>query len=77
MSIRSLQHLCAKFEKIHTIQDLPRVPKHQLLTPEMLSAMNNCLRNNDKLTASKPKDKLLERCTDLLYMSLSTIKRLK
>lgn len=75
MTIRSLQRLCAKFEKMHTIKDISRAPKRRLLTPEMLSAMDNCLRNDDELTASKLKTKLLERCTNLPDVSLSTIKR--
>lgn len=55
VTIRSLQRSCAKFEKMHTIKDISRAPKCRLLTPEMLSAMDNCLRNDDELTASKLK----------------------
>ena len=77
VTIRSLQRLCVKFEKMHTIKDISRAPKRRLLTPEMLSAMDNCLRNDDQLTASKLKTKLLERCTNLPDVSLSTIKRLE
>ena len=77
VTVRSLQHLCVKFEKMHTIRDISRAPKHRLLTPEMLSAMEGCLRNDDKLTASKLKTKFLERCTNFPDLSLSTIKRLE
>ena len=48
----SLQCLYAKSEKMHTIQDLSEVPKRQWLTPEMLSTMDEWLRNDDELTAT-------------------------
>ena len=75
MSLRSLQRLCAKFEKLHTIQDLPRAPKPQLLTAEILSDMDQSLRNNNELTAKNLKAKLSERCTNFPDVSLSTIRR--
>ena len=58
--MQSLQHLYNKFEKVCTIQDLPGLLKHQWLTPEMLFTMDDWLRNDDELTASKLKAKLLE-----------------
>lgn len=73
--LRSLQRLCSKFEKMHTIKDLPRAPKRRLLTTEMLSDMDECLRDNDELTAKKLKDKLIERCTNFPDVSLPTIRR--
>ena len=70
----SLQRLCSKFEKFHTIRDISRAPKHILLTTEMLSAMDNCLRNEDELTAaSKLKTKLLQQCVNFPDVSLSTM----
>ena len=75
VSIRSLQRLCAKFEKTRTIQDLPKATKCRVLTPEMLSAMDESLRNDDELTARSLKTCLYERFTDLPDVSLSTIKR--
>ena len=75
VSLRSLQRLCAKFEKMHTIQDLPRAPKPRLLTAEMLSDMDQSLRNNDELTAKKLKTELSERCTNFPDVSLPTIRR--
>ena len=77
VSIRSLQCLCAKFKKMHTIKDMSRASKCRLLTPEMLSAMDNCLRNDNELKASKLKTKLLERCTNLPDVPLTMIKRLE
>ena len=75
ISVRSLQRLCAKFEKMHTIQDLPRAFKHRMLTPQMLSAMDESLSNDDELTARKLKARLREQFTELPDVSLSTIKR--
>lgn len=75
VTIRSLQRLCAKFEKLHTIQDLPRASKRRLLTPEMLSTMDENLRNDDELTARKMKAKLQEQCANFPDVSLATIKR--
>ena len=55
--MHSLQHLSTKLKKMCTVQDdIPGVPKHQWLTPEILSTiLDDCLRNNDELTASKLK----------------------
>ena len=75
VSVRSIQRLCSKFEKLKTIQDLPRAPRRRLLTPQMLSAMEENLRNDDELTARKLKDRLREQFTDLPDVSISTVKR--
>ena len=75
VKLRSLQRLCNKFQTKHTIQDLPRATKPRLLTTEMLSTMEDCLRNDDKLTARKLKVKLSEKFENFPEVSLSTIKR--
>ena len=75
VSLRSLQRLCAKFKRVRTIRDLPRASKRRLLTPQMLSAMDESLRDNDELTARKLRDTLREKFTELPQVSLSTIKR--
>ena len=48
---------------------------YRLLTTEMLSTMEDCLRNDDKLTARKLKVKLSEKFENFPEVSLSTIKR--
>ena len=60
---------------MHTIQDLPRIPKRQLLTPQMLSTMYKSLYNDDELTARRLKAHLRERFTDLPDVLSPTIKR--
>ena len=75
ISLRSLQRLMAKFNKMHTVQDLPRAPKHRLFSPEMLSAIDESLDNDDELTARKLKARLRERYPDIPDVSLSTLKR--
>ena len=75
VSVRSLQRLCSKFNKKHTIRDLPRATKPRLLTPEMLSTIEDCLRNDDELTARKLKAKLCEKFTNFPDVSIATIKR--
>ena len=75
VSLRSLQRLCAKFKRTRTIRDLHRAPKRRLLTPEMLSAMDESLHNDDELTVRKLKARLRERFANLPDVSLSTIKR--
>ena len=75
VSMRSLQQLCTKFEKMCTIQDLPRVPKRRLLTPQMLSTMYKSLHNDDELTARKLKAHLRDQFTDLPDVLSPTIKR--
>ena len=77
MSMQNLQYLYTKFEKMCTIQELlgawSGVSKHWRLTPEMLSSVDNCLRNDDGLTVSKLKAKLLEKCTSFPDAALSTM----
>ena len=75
VSIRSLQRLCVKFNRFHTVENLPRVARPWLLTSEMLSTMNNLLRNDDELTARRLSDKLHEEYANLPDISLSTIKK--
>ena len=75
VSMRSLQRLCAKFEKEHTIQDLPRKSKPRLLTADMLSTMEQSLRKDDELTARKLRTTLSEKFPDFPNVSLATIKR--
>ena len=61
VSMRTLQRLCAKFKEMGTIQDIPRTFKCQVLNPQMPSAMDQCLRNDDELTARKLKTRLHEQ----------------
>ena len=75
VSVRSLQRLCQKFEKVHTIRDLPRKPKARLLTEEMLLAMDQILRD-DEATARRVRTRLCERFASFPEVSLATIKRL-
>ena len=60
--MQSLQHLSTKLKKMCIVQDdISGVSKHQWLTPEILSAiLDDCLRNDDELTASKLKAKFLQ-----------------
>lgn len=75
VSLRSLQYLSLKFKKFHTIRDLHRAPKKRLLTTEMMAAIEDNLRNDDELTATKLKRKLSEKFTTFPDVSISTIKR--
>ena len=52
---------------------LPRTFKCRVLTPQILSVMDESL-SNDELTARKLKACLCEQFTDLPDVSLSTIK---
>lgn len=75
VSVRSLERLYAKFEKMHTIQDLPRKSKPRLLNADMMSTMEQSLRKDDELTARKLRTTLSERFVDFPNVSLATIKR--
>ena len=75
VSLRSLQRLCAKFQRMHTIQDLHRASKLRILTPEIVTVMDESLRSDDEMTARKLKSKLGEKFVELPEVSLSTIKR--
>ena len=75
VSIRNLQRLCVKFDRFHTVENLPRVARPRLLTSEMLSTMNDLLKNDDELTARHLSDKLHEEYANLPDISLSTIKK--
>ena len=75
VSVRSLQRLCEKFKKVHTIQDVRRKSRDRLLTVDMLSTMEQCLREDDELTARKLRNTLSEKCADFPNVSLATIKR--
>lgn len=75
MSMGSLQRLLNKFQKVHTVRDLPRATRPRLLTPEMVSALESYLRNDDEMTARKLKTKLGENFTNFPNVSLATIKR--
>ena len=67
ISVQSLQRLCMKFKKMHTIQDLPMKMRPRLLTEEMLSAMDKILRDDDEATARRFRATLclLQRVTQL------------
>ena len=75
VSLRSLQHLWSKFQKVYTVRDLPRATRPRLLTAEMVSALEDCLRNDDEMTARKLKTKLGENFNNFPNVSLATIKR--
>ena len=75
ITLRSLQHLIAKFSKYHTIQDLTRAHKIKLLTANMMGTIEESLRSNDELTARKLRTKLSETFPNAQEVSLSTIKR--
>ena len=75
VSLHSLQHLCAKFQRMHTIQDLHRASKPRILIPEMVTVMEESLTSDDKLNTRKLKNKLGEKFVQLPEVSLSTIKR--
>ena len=64
VTLRSLYYLSAKFKKFHTIRDLHRTPRKRLLTAEMMTAIENSLRNDDELTARKLRRKLSEMFPD-------------
>ena len=74
VSLRTLQRLCLKFQTVHTIEDLPRGRCPRILTVEMGAMMEQCLRNDDELTARKLKALLTIWYPDL-KVSLSTVKR--
>ena len=75
VSLRSLQRLWSKFQKVHTVRDLPRATRPRLLTAEMVSVLEDCLRNDDEMTARKLKTKLGENFNNFPNVSLATIKR--
>ena len=75
VSLSSLQRLWSKFQKVHTVRDLPRATRPRLLTAEMVSALEDCLRNDNEMTAGKLKTKLAEKFTNFPNVSLATIKR--
>ena len=69
--------VCITGLKKCTIQDLSGLQKRWQLIPEMLSTMDDWLRTNNEVTASKLKAKLLEWCTSFPDVDLSiTIKML-
>ena len=61
---------------MHTIQDLPRKTRPRLLTEEMLSAMDQMLREDDEATARRLRATLCEKFPSSPEVSLPTIKRL-
>ena len=75
VSLRSLQRVWSKFQNVHTVRDLPRVTRPRLLTAEMVSALEDCLRNEDEMTARKLKTMLAEKFTHFPNVLLATIKR--
>ena len=74
--MQSLQDLSTKLKEMCTVQDdISGVPKHQWLTPEILSAiLDDCLRNDNELTASKLKAKFLQQYANFHDVSLSKLK---
>ena len=75
VKLHSLYRLCDKFQTRHTVRDIPRATRPRLLTKEMLSTMEDCLRSDDELTARRLKAKLREKFENFPEVSLSTIKR--
>ena len=74
ITLRSIQHLCAKFSKFHTIRDLTRAHKTRLLTTDMMKMVDESLQSNNKLTSKKLKTKLSEKFPSIQGVSLATIK---
>ena len=74
VSLRSLQHLHQKFQRFHTIRDLPKATRPRILTEMMMKAIDDSLKGDDELTARKLKAKLSIRFVNLPDVSLSTIK---
>ena len=75
VSLHRLQRLWSKLQKVHTVRDLPRATRPRLLTAEMVSALEDCLRNDDEITVRKLNTKLGENFINFPNVSLSTIKR--
>ena len=73
--MRSIQRLWTKFQRTHSIHDLPRAAKPRLITAEMLNSIDIYLRNDVELKARKLVIKLGKDCGDLPDVSNSTIKR--
>ena len=75
VSLRSLQYLLAKFQKFHTIKDLPRARRPRLLNDDMINSIEESLRADDELTARKLREKLTRVFPNLSNVAISTIKR--
>jgi len=76
VTIRSIQRLLTKFKLFHTIKDLKRKSRARLLTPAMLDKVEEFMRGDDELTASKLRDKLCDYFgPNDKVPSISTIKR--
>ena len=76
VSVRSLQRLCQKFKRMHTMQDLSRKLRPRLVTDKMLSAMDQILREDDEVTVRMLRTRLCEKFANFPKVSLATIKRL-
>lgn len=74
ITTRSLQRLVKKFRDHYTIRDLPRKKRPKKLTEEMVTLLDDMLRENDETTATQIRSKLMEQFEDL-NVSLSTVKR--
>ena len=73
ITLRSLQHLCHKFQNFHTVHDLTKTTKSRLLTKEMMNTIEQSLKSDDEMTARKLRTKLAEEFSNLPNVS-ATIK---
>lgn len=76
ITTRSLQRLLKKFREHHTIKNLPRRKRSKKLSEEMVTLLDDMLRENDEMTARQIQSKLGEYFEDL-DVSLSTVKRVR
>ena len=73
--MQSLQYLYSRFEKCTPFKIYHDCQNVNGSIPELLSTgtMDDWLRTNNKVTASKLKAKLLEQCTNFPDVDLSTM----
>ena len=71
---RSLYRLVKKFKEKGVYKDLPRRAQDKKLTTEMLSMINNELKENDEATARYLRAMLIEKYPEL-EVTISTVKR--
>ena len=75
---QSLYNLIEKFRVQQTVSDMPRRRRQRIITDEMRQFIQDALKKDDELTATKIRDLLLTSWPDLYLRevpSISTIKR--